>query len=138
MYGPAAFRDRDCAWVAEVADIYPACLIGSRAVTLMGMRTHRWSHKRTGWRATIWVTRLSIRSSIRSMHSPRTRVGFRLLLPSLRDGSNRRSSLCAGCSTRSAPACWPGLLPACCDAAEELRALDARPAKLSKAIDFWH
>jgi hypothetical protein len=24
MYGPAAFRKRDCAWVAEVADMYPA------------------------------------------------------------------------------------------------------------------
>ena len=44
MYGPAAFRKRDCAWVAEVADMYPACLIGSRAVALMGIRTHRWSH----------------------------------------------------------------------------------------------
>jgi hypothetical protein len=38
MYGPAAFRKRDCAWVAEVADMYPACLIGSRAVALMGIR----------------------------------------------------------------------------------------------------
>jgi hypothetical protein len=27
--GPAAFRKRDCAWIAEVADMYPACLIGS-------------------------------------------------------------------------------------------------------------
>ena len=44
MYGPAAFRNRDCAWVLEVADMYPACLIGSRAVALMGIRTHRWSH----------------------------------------------------------------------------------------------
>ena len=44
MYGPAAFRKRDCAWVAEVADMYPACLIGSRAVALMGIRTHLWSH----------------------------------------------------------------------------------------------
>jgi hypothetical protein len=35
MYGPAAFRKRDCAWVAEVTDMYPACLIGSRAVALM-------------------------------------------------------------------------------------------------------
>ena len=34
MYGPAAFRKRDCAWKAEVADMYPACLIGSRAVAL--------------------------------------------------------------------------------------------------------
>lgn len=40
MYGPAAFRNRDCAWVLEVADMYPACLIGSRAVALMGIRTH--------------------------------------------------------------------------------------------------
>ena len=44
MYGPAAFRKRDCAWKAEVADMYPACLIGSRAVALMGIRTHLWSH----------------------------------------------------------------------------------------------
>jgi Protein of unknown function (DUF3147) len=44
VYGPAAFRKRGCAWVAEVADMYPACLIGSRAVALMGIRTHRWSH----------------------------------------------------------------------------------------------
>ena len=29
---------------AEVADMYPACLIGSGAVALMGIRTHRWSH----------------------------------------------------------------------------------------------
>jgi hypothetical protein len=28
----------------EVADMYPACLIGSRAVALMGIRTHLWSH----------------------------------------------------------------------------------------------
>jgi len=33
-----------CAWIAEVADMYPACLIGSRAVALMGIRTHLWSH----------------------------------------------------------------------------------------------
>ena len=44
MYGPAAFRNRDRAWVSEVADMYPACLIGSRAVALMGIRTHRWSY----------------------------------------------------------------------------------------------
>jgi hypothetical protein len=44
MYGPAAFRNRDRAWVTEVADMYPACLIGSRAVALMGIRTHLWSH----------------------------------------------------------------------------------------------
>jgi hypothetical protein len=43
MYGPAAFRKRDCAWFAEVADMYPARLIGSRAVALMGIRTHLWS-----------------------------------------------------------------------------------------------
>jgi hypothetical protein len=24
LYGPAAFRKRDCAWKAEVADMYPA------------------------------------------------------------------------------------------------------------------
>jgi hypothetical protein len=29
---------------AEVADMYSACLIGSRAVAFMGIRTHRWSH----------------------------------------------------------------------------------------------
>ena len=29
---------RSCG-IAEVADIYPACLIGSRAVALMGIRT---------------------------------------------------------------------------------------------------
>jgi len=29
MYGPAAFRKRDCAWVAEVADMYPASHDGS-------------------------------------------------------------------------------------------------------------
>ena len=44
LYGPAAFRKRACAWIAEVADMYPACLIGSRAVALMGIRTHLWSH----------------------------------------------------------------------------------------------
>ena len=38
MYGPAAFRNRACAWFAEVADMYPACLIGTRAVALMGIR----------------------------------------------------------------------------------------------------
>ena len=27
------------AWRSEVADLYPACLIGSRAVALMGIRT---------------------------------------------------------------------------------------------------
>jgi hypothetical protein len=48
LYGPAAFRKRDCAWKAEVADMYPACLIGSRAVASMGIRTHLWSHYRTG------------------------------------------------------------------------------------------
>ena len=36
LYGPAAFRKRACAWIAEVADMYPACLIGSRAVASMG------------------------------------------------------------------------------------------------------
>ena len=29
---------------SEVADIYPAFWIGSRAVALMGIRTRRWSH----------------------------------------------------------------------------------------------
>ena len=29
---------------SEVADMYPACLIGSRAVALMGIRSHLWSH----------------------------------------------------------------------------------------------
>jgi hypothetical protein len=33
MYGPAP-------WMAEVADMYPAYLIGSRAAALMGIRTH--------------------------------------------------------------------------------------------------
>jgi hypothetical protein len=36
MFGPAASRKRDCAWKADVADVYPACLIGSRGVALMG------------------------------------------------------------------------------------------------------
>ena len=27
---------RPCAWIAEVADMYPGCLIGARAVALMG------------------------------------------------------------------------------------------------------
>jgi len=27
-------------WLSEFADMYPACLIGSRAVALMGVRTH--------------------------------------------------------------------------------------------------
>jgi hypothetical protein len=40
MYGPAAFRNRAYAWMAEVADLYPACLIGLPAVALMGIRTH--------------------------------------------------------------------------------------------------
>jgi hypothetical protein len=31
-------------WIPEVADMYPACLIGTRAVALMGVRTHAWSH----------------------------------------------------------------------------------------------
>ena len=44
MYGPAAFRKRDCAWIAEVADLHPDLLIGSRAVALVGIRTHLWSH----------------------------------------------------------------------------------------------
>src|ERR1700733_5142374 len=39
MYGPAAFRKRDCAWIAEGADMYPACLIGSRAGAFMGIRS---------------------------------------------------------------------------------------------------
>jgi len=30
--------------IAEVADIYPACLIGSWAVALLGIRTRHWSH----------------------------------------------------------------------------------------------
>ena len=30
--------------VSEVADMYPACLIGTRAVALMGIRTRHWSH----------------------------------------------------------------------------------------------
>ena len=48
MYGPAAFRNRDRAWVTEVADMYPACLIGSRAVALMGIRTHLWFSGQVG------------------------------------------------------------------------------------------
>src|ERR1700733_1231305 len=40
MYRLAAFRKRDRAWIAEVADMYTACLVGSRAVALMGIRTH--------------------------------------------------------------------------------------------------
>jgi hypothetical protein len=31
-------------WIAEVADMYPACVIGSRAVALMGIRTRFWPH----------------------------------------------------------------------------------------------
>jgi hypothetical protein len=31
-------------WISEVADMYPACLIGSRAVAMMGIRTRRCSH----------------------------------------------------------------------------------------------
>ena len=31
-------------WESEVADMYPACLIGSRAVAVMGIRTRHWSH----------------------------------------------------------------------------------------------
>jgi hypothetical protein len=38
MYEPAAFRNRDCAWDAEVANMYPTCLIGSRTVALMERR----------------------------------------------------------------------------------------------------
>ena len=30
----------------EVANLYPACWIGSRAVALMGIRTRHWSHFR--------------------------------------------------------------------------------------------
>src|ERR1700758_4642065 len=100
MYGPAAFRNRDRAWVAEVADMYPACLIGSRAVALMGIRTHRWSYYRTGWQATIWVTRLWMRSSIRSMHFLCRELGVGFRLQSFHGGLRRRSSHCARCSMR--------------------------------------
>jgi hypothetical protein len=44
MYGPAAIRKRDYFWLSEVADMYPACLIGSRAVALLGVRTLLLSH----------------------------------------------------------------------------------------------
>jgi hypothetical protein len=30
--------------VSEVADMYPACLVSTRAVALMGIRTRHWSH----------------------------------------------------------------------------------------------
>ena len=36
-------QERIC-WIPEVADMYPACLVGTRAVALMGVRTHVWSH----------------------------------------------------------------------------------------------
>jgi hypothetical protein len=44
MYGPAADRKKDFCWMSEVADMYPACLIGTRAVAMMGIRTRHWSH----------------------------------------------------------------------------------------------
>ena len=31
-------------WISEVADMYPACLIGSRVVALMGIRTRHRFH----------------------------------------------------------------------------------------------
>jgi len=44
MYGPAAVRKKDFCRISEVADMYPAFLIGSRAVAMMGIRTRHWSH----------------------------------------------------------------------------------------------
>ena len=44
MYGPTAFRKSDFCMVLEVADMYPACLIDTRAVAMMGIRTLPWSH----------------------------------------------------------------------------------------------
>ena len=39
MYVPAAVRNREFGVAAEVAHMYPACWIGSRAVAMMGLRT---------------------------------------------------------------------------------------------------
>jgi hypothetical protein len=44
MYGPAAVRKRDLCRMSDVADMYPACLLGSRAVAMMGIRTRHLSH----------------------------------------------------------------------------------------------
>jgi hypothetical protein len=44
MYGPAADSKWVRAWKAEVADMYPACLIGTWAVASMGIRTRLWPH----------------------------------------------------------------------------------------------
>ena len=75
-----------CVWRSEVADTYPACLIGSRAVALMGIRTRQWSHYRTGWLPTSWAIRLCGRFLIRSIHSISIAnwyeaLGFRLPMP---------------------------------------------------------
>ncbi len=43
MYGPAAFRKRDFRTIVGVADVYPAFVIGSRAVALMGKALARES-----------------------------------------------------------------------------------------------
>jgi hypothetical protein len=44
MYGPAAFLKREFCMIPEVAYMYPAYLIGTRAVALMGIRTRQRSH----------------------------------------------------------------------------------------------
>lgn len=39
MYVPTAVRNSEFGVAAEVAHMYPACWIGSRAVAMMGLRT---------------------------------------------------------------------------------------------------
>src|SRR6516225_12014016 len=49
MYGPAAFRKRDCAWVAEVADIAGRGLDGNTHVSLVSLAdrlaSNHWGHQ---------------------------------------------------------------------------------------------
>ncbi len=102
--------------MSEVADMYPAYLIGTWAVAMMGIRTRHWSHYRTGSVGTIWVTRLWVRFSVRSMQSSQSRTSARLsrIRPrSPRYGLYRTSCRASEHSTRCARACWPGPWPAC-------------------------
>jgi hypothetical protein len=121
MYGPAAFRKRDRAWGAEVADMYPAYLIGSRAVALMGIRTHRCliSDRLTSNH----LGHQTLDAIIDPSHALSLANSGKIQIAITPSGgvsnvfSLRRM-------IHAIPAiCWPGPLPACCDAASVLRSV---------------
>jgi hypothetical protein len=54
-------------WIADVANMYPACCLGFRAVALMGHTHAALSPYSRDWQATSEVIRLSVRQFIRSI-----------------------------------------------------------------------